>query len=157
VGNGPETFETYLRQQFAWSHSLIQVMLTFTPRLVWRYRPLQALQFIFAQTWYTCWSTSMGLLFLMPALALILDRRPSGVGLVPFVSASLPIHLVAFGTWWWTRRWHSPEGLRLSWRGVVLHVARWPIVLWAFINVVLRVKHPYMITPKKSLVGLPPF
>ena len=27
-------------------------------------------------------------------------------------------------------------------------MARWPVVLWALINVVLRIKRPYMITPK---------
>lgn len=157
VGNGPDTFETYLRQQFAWSYSLMQVMFTFTPRLVWSYRPIQAIQFLFAQTWYACWSLSMALLFLIPAIALVTDSRPSGVGLTEFLAASLPVQLVAFAIWWWTRRWHLPCGLRLSWRGVVLHVARWPIVLWAFVNVVFNVKHPYMITPKGVADGLPTF
>jgi cellulose synthase (UDP-forming) len=27
-------------------------------------------------------------------------------------------------------------------------VARWPVILWALVNVVLRIKRPYMITPK---------
>ena len=67
---------------------------------------MQAAQFLFAQTWYACWSVSMALLFLMPALALLTDSRPSGVELVPFVAASLPLHLMAFVAWWWTRRWH---------------------------------------------------
>ena len=42
----------------------------------------------------------------------------------------------------------EPGGVRLSWRGIVLQTARWPVVLWALINVVLRVKRSYMITPK---------
>jgi len=33
---------------------------------------------------------------------------------------------------------------------MVLHIARWPIVFWAFVSCVLRMKHPYMITPKKT-------
>jgi len=34
---------------------------------------------------------------------------------------------------------------KLSWRGIILHVARWPIVFWALINVVFRrLKHPYL-------------
>lgn len=157
VGNGPDTFDTYLRQQFAWAYSMMQVMFTFTPRLIWRYQPMQAVQFLFAQTWYTLWSVSMALLFLMPALTLVTDQRPSGVGLLPFLAVSIPIYLLGFVIWWWTRRWHLPAGLRLSWRGVVLHVARWPIVLWAFLNVVGNVKHPYMITPKGNEGGLPTF
>ena len=31
---------------------------------------------------------------------------------------------------------------------LVLEMARWPIVLWAVINVLLRIQRPYMITPK---------
>jgi cellulose synthase (UDP-forming) len=38
--------------------------------------------------------------------------------------------------------------VRLSWRGVILEIARWPVVLWALVNVVLRIKRDYMITPK---------
>jgi len=40
---------------------------------------------------------------------------------------------------------------------VILHVARWPIVCWAFLNVLLRITHPYMITPKGNSDHLPPF
>jgi hypothetical protein len=50
--------------------------------------------------------------------------------------------------WLWSRRWQHPNDLRLSWRGVVLHVARWVTVLNAFVQVLLRVKKPYMITVK---------
>jgi hypothetical protein len=44
----------------------------------------------------------------------------------------------------------------LTWRAVVLEVARWPIVLWAVANVLLGIKRPYMITPKGKRVGRPP-
>jgi cellulose synthase (UDP-forming) len=157
MGNGPDTFETYLRQQFAWAYSMMQVLFSYTPRLVWKYRPLQALQFLFAQTWYTCWSTSMAVLFFMPMLSLLTGQSVSTAPLLEFVAACAPMNLVALVIWWWTRRWHRPVGLRLSWRGVMLHVARWPIVLWALINVVLRVKHPYMITPKGDVDSIPRF
>jgi len=59
--------------------------------------------------------------------------------------------------WIWTRRWHLPVGLALSWRGIVLHVARWPIVIWALVNVLLGIEHPYMITPKRDAGGIPTF
>jgi hypothetical protein len=50
--------------------------------------------------------------------------------------------------WWWTRRWFQPAGIGLTWRAVVLEVARWPVVLWALANVLLGITRPYMITPK---------
>ena len=157
IGSGPDTFETYLRQQFAWALSMVQVLLGHTPRLLRRYRPRQAFQFLFAQTWYALWSASMLVLFALPLLALATGRRPAEVGLLDFAARSLPLSLVALGVWWWSRRWQLPAGLRLSWRGIVLHVARWPIVFWAVLNAVLRVRHPYMITPKGGPEGLPRF
>jgi cellulose synthase (UDP-forming) len=50
--------------------------------------------------------------------------------------------------WSFARPWFKPHGLRISWRGAVLTVARWPVVLWALVSVVMRIKRPYMITPK---------
>ena len=35
----------------------------------------------------------------------------------------------------------------------MLQTVRWPVVLWALINVVLRIKRPYMITPKGKAAG----
>ena len=55
---------------------------------------------------------------------------------------------MALSIWLWSRKWQFPENLRLSWRGVALHVARWVVVLNAFVQVVFRVKKPYMITVK---------
>ncbi|HET8647875.1 MAG TPA: glycosyltransferase family 2 protein, partial [Vicinamibacteria bacterium] len=157
LGSGPETFETYLRQQFAWALSMVQVLLRFTPRLVWRYRPAQAIQFLFAQSWYPLWSASMLTLFALPLLALARGQSPAHAALPEFVLRSAPLGLVAFGVWRWSRPWQLPAGLGLSWRGVVLHVARWPIVCWAVLNAALGIRHPYMITPKGERAGLPRF
>src|SRR5205823_13651226 len=84
-------------------------------------------------------------------------QRPSTVSFLSFALLSLPLSLTSMAVWCWTRRWHLPPGVGLSWRGVVLHVARWPIVFWALISVILRIKHPYMITPKGQASGLPRF
>ncbi len=156
-GAGPETFETYLRQQFAWAFSMMQVLFQFTPRLVRSYRPGQALQFLFAQTWYALWSSAMLVLFSVPLVALLTGHEPANVPMWQFVLSSAPMGVTALVIWLWTRPWQLPSGLQLTWRGVVLHVARWPIVFWALLNVLLRVQHPYMITPKGAQDGLPPF
>ncbi|MDT3439311.1 MULTISPECIES: glycosyltransferase family 2 protein [unclassified Pseudofrankia] len=148
VGGGPETFETYLSQQFAWAYSMIEVLLFHTPRLIWRYRPRQAVQFLFVQTWYTFWSLSMVVLFCIPLLSLLLNTPVAHVGYLEFLSRSIWMAIMATVIWYWSRPWHVPAGLRLSWRGVVLHVARWVVVFSAFIQVLLRVKKPYMITRK---------
>ncbi|OAA18307.1 glycosyl transferase [Frankia sp. EI5c] len=148
VGDGPETFETYLSQQFAWAYSMIEVLLRHTPRLLRRYRPRQAVQFLFAQTWYTLWCLSMLALFALPLAALCLNTRIARIHYLDFVGHSLPLSAVAAGIWLWSRPWHVPSGMRLTWRGMVLHAARWVVVLSALVQVVLRVKKPYMITKK---------
>jgi cellulose synthase (UDP-forming) len=148
VGDGPHNFATYVRQQFAWAHSMIQILAHWTPRLVARYTPAQAFQFLMAQSWYTMWSLSLGVLWIIPALALFTDRRIADVNVGQYAIHFLAIPLTSSVMWCWTRRWFQPLELRLSWRGVVLEIARWPVVLWALVNVILRIKRPYMITPK---------
>lgn len=148
VGDGPHNFATYLRQQFAWAHSMIEIFLRRTPRLIRRYSPGQAFQFLFCQSWYTLWSVSLGLLWILPAVALFAGRPIADVGLGEFLLYFLPVPLTSSLMWCSTRRWFQPGGVRLSWRGVILEIARWPVVLWALANVVLRIKRDYMITPK---------
>lgn len=148
TGDGPETLETYLAQQFAWAYSMMQVLFRFTPRLIRRYTPRQALQFLFVQTWYVLWSTSMLVLFASPLVALTFDQPVSHVEFFTFLRHSVPPSIVASVIWFWSRTWHEPKGVRLSWRGVALHVARWIVVLNALVQVILRVKKPYMITAK---------
>jgi cellulose synthase (UDP-forming) len=148
VGAGPHDFSTYLRQQFAWAHSMIQIFLRHTPRLLRHYTFRQALQFLMCQSWYTLWSVSLAILWASPTVALIVHRPIAGVSMTSFLVHFLPVLLMSLMMWCWARRWFQPVGLRLSWRGVLLEVARWPVVLWALINVLLGIKRPYMITPK---------
>lgn len=148
TGDGPETFGTYCAQQFAWAFSMIQVLLTHTPRLIRNYSPRQALQFLFVQTWYTLWSITTLTLFFAPLLSLVTDTPVSRVGFVDFLLHSWPAAITGTVIWLWSRRWQHPVHLRLSWRGIALHVARWITVLNAFIQVLLRVEKPYMITVK---------
>jgi cellulose synthase (UDP-forming) len=148
VGDGPDSFATYLRQQFAWAYSMIQIFFHHTPRLLWRYSPRQAFQFLFCQSWYTLWSISLALLWMLPTVALLIGRPIASVKLSTFLVYFLPVFLASSLMWCQTRRWFQPTGVKLSWRGVLLGVARWPVILWALVNVLLRIKRPYMITPK---------
>ncbi|HWF34790.1 MAG TPA: glycosyltransferase family 2 protein [Solirubrobacteraceae bacterium] len=148
VGDGPDTFATYLRQQFAWAYSMIQIFFHHTPRLVRRYTLRQALQFLFCQSWYTLWSISLALLWALPTVALLSGQPIASVKLPTFLVYFLPVLLASSLMWCETRKWFQPGGVRLSWRGILLGVARWPVIVWALINVVLRIKRPYMITPK---------
>jgi cellulose synthase (UDP-forming) len=148
VGDGPENFETYIGQQFAWAFSMIQVLFTYTAKCIKRYTPRQALQFLFVQTWYTFWSTSMLLLFMLPIIALFTNSSIAHENYGQFLLHFSLQTVIAFMIWAWSHIWHLPKDVNLSWRGIILHVARWPIVLSALVQVILKVKKPYMITVK---------
>ncbi len=148
VGDGPENIETYVGQQFAWAFSMIQVLFNYTARCIKRYTPRQALQFLFVQTWYTFWSTSMFLLFILPILALFTNSSIAHENFWQFLLHFSLLTVIAFMIWIWSHPWHLPKNVKLSWRGIVLHIARWPIVLSALVQVLLKVEKPYMITVK---------
>jgi cellulose synthase (UDP-forming) len=148
VGDGPHDFRTYIRQQFAWAHSMIQIFLRHTPRLVRHYGPSRALQFLACQSWYTLWSLSLLVLWAAPTVALFASKPIAAVSIGKFLVYFLPVPLTSTLMWCWARRWFQPAGLRLSWRGIVLEIARWPVVVWALVNVILGIRRPYMITPK---------
>jgi cellulose synthase (UDP-forming) len=148
IGDGPHNFATYLRQQFAWAYSMIEIFLRHTPRLIRRYSLGQAFQFLVCQSWYTLWSLSLCVLWILPSIALFAQRPIASVSVTQFLMYFLPVPLTSSLMWCWTRRWFQPAGVKLSWRGVILEIARWPVVLWALTNVLLRIKRPYMITPK---------
>jgi cellulose synthase (UDP-forming) len=155
IGDGPENFDTYLSQQFAWAYSMIQVLFEYTPKYFRYYGFKQSIQFLFSQTWYTLWGTSMLLLFLMPLLALMFNTPITiNTPFFTFLIVFTPVMATSCLAWLWSRRWFQPQGIGLTWRGVVLHIARWPIVVWALINVIFRVQKPYMITSKGVNVGL---
>jgi cellulose synthase (UDP-forming) len=154
-GEGPGDFGTYLGQQFAWAYSMVQIFLRHTPRLVRRYTPAQALQFLMAQSWYLLWSLSLATLWTLPIVALLSDHPIANVSLWQFLVYNLAVALTSSLMWWWTRPWFQPAGIGLTWRGVVLEVARWPIVLWAVANVLLGIKRPYMITRKGTRFDKP--
>jgi len=153
VGDGPEGFDTYLAQQFAWAYSMIQILFQFLPKYVSGYKRRQTLQFLFVQTWYVLWSVSMAVLFLLPCVAVLLGRPIAQMAFGQFAIRHFPVWGVALVGWFWTKKWFQPKGLTLSWRGALLHIARWPVVLLALVNVVLGIKKPYMITAKGKVVG----
>lgn len=157
TGDGPTSYATYLRQQFAWAHSMITVLFAWTPRLLHRYRPAQAVQFLFAQTWYVLWSCSLLALWAAPPVALLSGEQIAATTLPEYVVYFVPVALVGWLMWCFARPFFAPAGVGISWRGAVLTVGRWPVVLWALVSVVLRIERPYMITPKpgRTQVRLP--
>ncbi len=147
-GDGPETLNTYLAQQFAWAYSMFQVLVSHMPKQIRSMSWRQRLQFLFAQTWYPLWSISYLIMFLSPIASLLLNRDIAVLKPWAFATHFLPVFAMSFVVWWAARPLMNPPEVHLSWRGMLLHVVRWPVVLIAVINALFKIKRPYMITPK---------
>ncbi len=155
-GDGPETLTTYLAQQFAWAYSMFQVLLMHTPKLLKAMSFKRRWQFLFAQTWYPLWSLSYLVMFITPLLGLLTNHDVAQTDPRQMLIHFVPVYVCGFLVWWSARPLMQPRGLMLSWRGILLHAVRWPIILRATIAAAFKVKKPYMITPKGSFARFVP-
>lgn len=155
-GDGPETLSTYLAQQFAWAYSMFQVLTQHSPKLLRTMSWKRRLQFLFAQTWYPLWSLAYMIMFITPVVALITKQEVASMQPEDFGIHILPVFLCSFLIWWAARPIMQPQTVGLSWRGMILHAVRWPIILRAIVSVVFKIKKPYMITPKGSFAHQAP-
>ena len=96
---------------------MVQIFLGHTPRLVRRYTPAQAFQFLMAQSWYTLWSLSVAVLWVLPMVALLSGHRIADVPLTQYLAYNVAMVLCSSLMWWWSRRWFQPTGIGLTWRG----------------------------------------
>jgi cellulose synthase (UDP-forming) len=155
-GDGPETLTTYLAQQFAWAYSMFQVLLMYTPTLLKTMSFRKKWQFIFAQTWYPIWALTYLIMFLTPIVALLTNHDVARMNGGDFLLHFAPMFICSFLVWWAARPLMQPSHVRLSWRGMLLHAVRWPVILRAILCAGFRVTKPYMITPKGKFARLAP-
>jgi cellulose synthase (UDP-forming) len=155
-GDGPDTLNTYLAQQFAWAYSMFQVLLYHTPKLL-KTMPLRAKwQFLFAQTWYPLWALSYFVMFICPVISLLTNREVANMQKPDLLVHFVPMFICSFLVWWAARPIMQPQSVNLSWRGMILHAVRWPIILRAVLSAAFKIKKPYMITPKGTFSNLAP-
>jgi cellulose synthase (UDP-forming) len=154
-GDGPETLNTYLGQQFAWAYSMFQVLTKHSPKMLRKMPWRKRLQFLFAQTWYPFWSLSYFTTFMVPIVALVLNVDVAHMARYDFFEHFVPLFACSFLVWWAAKPVMQPAGVGLTWRGMLLHVVRWPIILKAIFSALFQIKKPYMITPKGKAQGVP--
>ncbi len=155
-GDGPETLGVYLAQQFAWAYSMFQVLQSHTPKLLkampWR----RKWQFLFAQTWYPLWTISYFIMFMSPIAALCVNREIVSTDPFEMLTHFMPTFVGGFAIWWAAHPLMQPKNLFISWRGMILHAVRWPIIFRAIVAALFRIKKPYMITPKGKFAHTAP-
>ncbi len=154
-GLGPHNLSDYLAQEHQWAFSIAQVLLKYG-RAKELLKARQRVVFLFSELWYSIYSTSYFLLFLLPLIALIANQPIVRVSFIEFLGYTMPVTAVSIGilAWAYKRHWLQPgTHFFVSWQGVVLSVARWPIVLIAIVNAVISLvfrqgRFNYLVTPK---------
>lgn len=148
VGDGPETFSAYLSQQYAWAFSMTQILKTYSWNNLKNLSTKRKLHYLFLETWYPLWSLSYFILFAVPVVGLMFNTYAIDSVSSDFVYRFLPAFIASLLVVWASMPLSQPQGLSLSWRGMLLHVIRWPVILMAVLSAFMGRVKPYQVTPK---------
>ncbi|MDL2363179.1 MAG: glycosyltransferase [Patescibacteria group bacterium] len=149
-GDGPETFNTYIAQQYAWARSMTIILYRYSYRHIRKLSRRRIIQYLFIQTWYPATTFTYLTFFLVPVIALLTNVSPTKMNVFEFLLRFPVILLSGVACYWVGRPLLQPNNVKISWRGTLLHVIRWPIILQAMLGVLFRRKKSYQITPKGS-------
>jgi len=154
-GLGPHNLSDFLSQEHQWAFSIAQVLFKFG-----RDKGLLTLRqrfvFLFSELWYFLYAATFLTLFLIPLVALLSGRPVANVPLTDFMLRSAPLTLASLAilAWAYSKQWFKPgTHFMLSWQGILLGFARWPIVLIAIAEATISVlfrqgRFTYLVTPK---------
>jgi len=155
-GSGPETLSAYLTQQFAWARSVIHVIKGYS----WKYlRKLgfnEVIQFVFLQSWYPIATITFLILYFTPIVALLFNLQIINVSINQFLIRILPFIFTTVLILWAAKPLMQPNRLKYSWRGVLLHIIRWPVILSGIVSAIFNIKKPYQVTPKGKFLNKVP-
>jgi cellulose synthase/poly-beta-1,6-N-acetylglucosamine synthase-like glycosyltransferase len=150
-GEGPTTWNAYLKQQHRWAKGCMDLLFTTTPKRA-RKMPLhQGGLYLWLQQYYMG-GLSFGIGVVLLALSFVLGWKSVDVNFPMFIAAYLPMLLtLELLTLWaqqFTIRPHMEKGLYM--RARVLMLAAMPVYLWAFFSAIKdRGKHTaFEVTPK---------
>ena len=154
-GDGPRTFADLITQEFQWSRSLMMILLQHSQKLVGRLPLRLKAQFLFSQLWYSLFSLFMGLMFILPVIALIRGRSFIDVSYPDFLLHFAPqsVLLILFAYRWRSTGTFRPVDAKiLSWEMTLFLFARWP---WALAGALAAVRDwatgsfvDFRVTPK---------
>lgn len=161
-GDGPNTFEDLMVQDYQWAKSLVILFFTLFPKqwlkLSWRHR----LFFLFTQLWYVVNTVVWIFTLCVPLVALWTGESPVVVQFTDFLIYFTPPYIVTLLLYSFNRsRGHlRPQKINLiSWENGLFELARWPWVLVAIYSAVVTVvtkKHKtFKVTPKGDRAAAP--
>jgi cellulose synthase (UDP-forming) len=140
IGDGATSFAEAMTQEYQWARALTQILFTYFPRDRSRL-PLRIwTELLFAETWYPLFAISQALGFISPAIALTFDFSWVSVDYLAFVGMFAMPTVMCLVIVNWVRRcgWLRPaDAPVISWRALLLMLARWPFVLVAVVEATL--------------------
>jgi cellulose synthase (UDP-forming) len=156
VGDGPETLNAYLSQQYAWAFSMTQILKTYSRQYLKKMGIKKRLQFTFLLTWYPLSALAFLTMFFVPLLGLLFNTYAFASDGTDFVTRFAPAFAGFMLMLWAGKPLLQPQNTGMSWRGILLHAIRWPVILLAVTSAAIGRVKPYQITPKgKFLRNVP--
>jgi cellulose synthase (UDP-forming) len=155
-GDGPSTFADCIVQEYQWSRSLTNILLTVSKRYWGGLGVREKVKLAYNQVWYPLMAFHMLMALVFPVVAILSDTPWVGVALLEFLIRAGLVGLAGLAVLWWLRRqgYHRPMDAKLfTWETFLFAFARWPWVLWgvvqAFAGWVSRKQFTFKVTPKR--------
>ncbi|MGB8648940.1 MAG: glycosyltransferase, partial [Anaerolineae bacterium] len=144
----------FFKQQFKWARGVFEVLFSDFPYLAWALTPAQQLSYLVRMTYYLAGpAVALNQIFLI--LYLIfgspvarLDMSGFLLHWLPFMAFSLLIRQVAIACWQ-----PDPASRGFHLRGMLLVFGAWPVYTLALICALLRIRIPFIATPKQRVRG----
>jgi cellulose synthase/poly-beta-1,6-N-acetylglucosamine synthase-like glycosyltransferase len=151
IGEGPDTWSAFFKQQFRWAKGCNDLLFTRTFSAIRGMKPLQGVLYTWVQLYYLT-GAAYGVGLLLLGLYFCFGWQAAHVETVPFLVAYVPLLLVFEAAMFWTQRFNiRPDVERGAYfRGRLLMIAVMPVFLAAFVTAVRdRDKHTeFEVTPK---------
>jgi cellulose synthase (UDP-forming) len=154
-GEGADSFSASMTQEFQWSRSLTNILLTWRPIFSKNLTLKKKCQFLFSELWYATWSIQIFIGSLLPSVALLTGLPWVSVNYLDFLFRYLILALACLIPQLFL---HSQKVFRpvdapvVSWESSLFLIVRWP---WALIGVIASVfdyvfknEFKFKVTPK---------
>ncbi|MFC2969127.1 glycosyltransferase [Acidimangrovimonas pyrenivorans] len=160
IGDGPASVSDLATQEFQWSRSLVSLLLNHTQHYLGSLKPRLKFLFVFCQLWYALFALTTALMYFLPMVAVLLNRRFADVTYPVFLGHAVPTVVVmtlfayrirADG---FMRPRNAPV---IAWEKGLFLLLQWPWVLWGVAAAVRdRISGDFIdfrITPKGASAG----
>jgi cellulose synthase (UDP-forming) len=150
----PEDLGSFYRQQLKWARGVYEVAFTELTRLAHRLTWRQRLSYFTIGTYYLFGVTTPFFLVL-PYLFLWTGVQAAEMPFAEFLSVASPVAVVGAAIYLVMQRWLCDPATErgLHWRGMMLKIACWPVVLIGTVLAVFHAEIPYVPTAKEAVRG----